>query len=384
MQVFKLVFKVLKKNLGTVIMYGCIFFTLIMMITKFGDTSDEYTSTKIDVAIRDLDNTSASRQLVDWVSENHNIVDADFEDEDELLAKMYFDFCDYAITINEGFEEKLASGNTEDLFTVSKRPNGYSYGTIYFESQLNSIVSDANAYVAGGMTADEALQKTVEVLNSKTEVSFIEEKEDSVAGIYFNYMAYLLLSMNITVMSTILLVVFKKDITARTYCSSFSQLKYILQTIGAVSIISVGFWVILVLGSLYFDSSVLSSTAGLLMVGNSFVFLICSVEIAVIASLLVKSSMAVSAISNIASLGMAFLCGVFVPQNVLSDGVLSVGRFFPAYWYVKAIDSINGWHGSTYNITEIAKAIGIEAFFVVALMAVILVIVRSKRTQKSL
>ncbi len=102
---------------------------------------------------------------------------------------------------------------------------------------------------------------------------------------------------------------------------------------------------ILVLGSLCFDSSALSSTVGLLMVCNSFVFLICSVEIADIVSLLVKSSMAVSAISNIVSLGMAFLCGVFVPQSVLSDGVLSVGRFFPAYGDIKAVDSINGWRG---------------------------------------
>ncbi len=384
MQVFKLVFKVFKKNLGTVIMYMCIFFTISILITKYGTTSEEYTSARIDVAIRDLDNTSSSQQLVDWVSENHDVVDADFEDEDALLSKLYFGYCNYAITINEGFEEKLASGNTEDLFTVSKRPNGYSYGTVFFESQLDSLVSDVNACVAGGMEVTEAFEKTVSALNDKAEIETIEEVEGSLAGIYYNYMCYLLLSMVITVMSVILLVMFKQDITARTYCSSFSQLKYILQTISAISLISLGLWVMLILGSLVFDPDVFTTKTGLLMVGNSFVFLICSVEIAVIISLLVKTNMAVSALSNVASLGMSFLCGVFVPINMLSDGVLSVGRFFPAYWYVKAIDIINGWHGESYDSTELAKVVGMEALFVVALMAIILVIVRSKRTQKSL
>ena len=45
-------------------------------------------------------------------------------------------------------------------------------------------------------------------------------------------------------------------------------------------------------------------------------------------------------ITQVLSIGMSFLCGIFIPMEVLSDKVLSVARFLPAYWYVKANNMI--------------------------------------------
>ena len=44
---------------------------------------------------------------------------------------------------------------------------------------------------------------------------------------------------------------------------------------------------------------------------------------------------AVNGIVNVVALGSAFLCGAFIPVEWLPDGVLAVGRIFPAYWYIQ-------------------------------------------------
>ncbi|MBR6717412.1 MAG: ABC transporter permease, partial [Oscillospiraceae bacterium] len=73
----------------------------------------------------------------------------------------------------------------------------------------------------------------------------------------------------------------------------------------------------------------------------------------------------INIITQIVSLGMCFLCGVFVDQSMLGDGVLSAARFLPAYWYIRVNRMLEG--AEVYDGQFAAKAIAIEAAFVVVL-----------------
>ncbi|MBQ4094952.1 MAG: ABC transporter permease [Oscillospiraceae bacterium] len=382
MQAFNLAFKILKKNLGAVCMYFGIFFTMVILMTKFNST-DAFTTTKLTIAVRDLDNTAASQTLVEWIGENHEVADADFEDEDSLLAKLYYGEVAYAITIDKGFSEKLANGETDGLFTVSTSP--VSYTTAFFDSQLRSFVSNVNCYVAGGFDVDEAVSKTAQSVTAAADINSLDGNEESPDAFeYYRFLGFVLIVIMISALSAVLMTMFKKEVLARTYCSTVSDTKYVMQVILACSVIALGIWLFIVVTSMAFDSQTVFSKTGALIIINSFVYMIISVEISVIIALLVKSRSAVDMCSNVIGLGMGFLCGVFVPSFMMDESVLMVGRFFPAFWYNRALEIATSSYEQIYDAKEFVTCVGVELLFIVALMAAILVVIRSKRQQKSL
>lgn len=382
MQAFNLAFKILKKNLGAVIMYFGIFFTMVILMTKF-NTSDAFTVKKLDIAIRDLDNSAASQMLVEWIGENHDVVEGDFDDEDKMLAKLYYGEYDYAITIDKGFSQKLSNGETDGLFTVSASPE--SYETQFFDSQLRSFVSNVNCYVAGGFDVNEAVKKSAQAVKASAEINSLDEStKNSKAFEYYRFLGYVLIVIMISALSAVLMTMFKKEVLARTYCSMLSDTKYVMQVILACSMIALGIWLFILAGSMVFDPQTVFSKTGALIILNNFIYMIITVEIAVIIALLVKNRAAVDMCSNVLGLGMAFLCGVFVPASIMSESVLMVGRFFPAFWYNRALEIATSSYGQIYDEKEFAACIGVELLFLVTLMAAILVVIRSKRQQKSL
>ena len=87
--------------------------------------------------------------------------------------------------------------------------------------------------------------------------------------------------------------------------------------------------------------------------------------------------------SNIISLGMSFLCGVFVPMELLGDGVRKINRFLPVYWY----ESINTTLGSHSTLTSevrttILQGFLIQAAFAAACLCITLAIVKKKAQER--
>ncbi len=76
---------------------------------------------------------------------------------------------------------------------------------------------------------------------------------------------------------------------------------------------------------------------------------------------------------------MSFLCGIFVPLSLLGDGVLKIGKFLPAYWYVKANDMIyfSSDTGESFTVSKIFEYIGIQMIFVVVLFALVMLIMKA-------
>ena len=66
---------------------------------------------------------------------------------------------------------------------------------------------------------------------------------------------------------------------------------------------------------------------------NTLVMMAVALSLSYLIGLFVKNSNMLSGIANILSLGMCFLCGVFVPMNVMDRNVLKVSQFLPVYWY---------------------------------------------------
>ena len=98
---------------------------------------------------------------------------------------------------------------------------------------------------------------------------------------------------------------------------------------------ALGLWVVYVLLSLLLVGNVLLSRQGLLYLANSFAFLLCTLTIAFLIGTLVKNKNAVNGIVNVVALGSSFLCGAFVPVQMLPKSVLWAAHILPSYWYIK-------------------------------------------------
>jgi ABC-2 type transport system permease protein len=77
---------------------------------------------------------------------------------------------------------------------------------------------------------------------------------------------------------------------------------------------------------------------------------------------------------------MTFLCGVFVPQSIMSKSVLSFGRFLPTYWFIRANDAIGEISSFTADsLRPIYGSILIQLGFAVAIFSVTLLLSRERR-----
>lgn len=54
----------------------------------------------------------------------------------------------------------------------------------------------------------------------------------------------------------------------------------------------------------------------------------------------VKNKEAQNGIVNVIALGFSFICGAFVPQQLLGSFVLGIARLLPSYWFIKNNDEI--------------------------------------------
>ena len=83
------------------------------------------------------------------------------------------------------------------------------------------------------------------------------------------------------------------------------------------------------------------------------------------------------------SLGMAFLCGIFVPREFLSDTVMAIAHFLPAYWYANATDAIDNFTSGS-SVIGIFVSMGVQVLFAVLFTLVGVIVDRYKTAGKAM
>lgn len=166
---------------------------------------------------------------------------------------------------------------------------------------------------------------------------------------------------------------------ARISCGALPQSRVSLQ-LGLGCLIYVFLWWIGFLGiaTIMYGPSKLFSQSGWLCILNSGVYLLIATAIALLLGAFPMDFNMINMIANILGLGMSFLCGIFVPQSFLGEKVLSVGRFLPAYWYVRITNMFGSYANDVFSARTYWMCIGIQLLFFVTLFAVYLCVDRQK------
>ena len=379
MQVFKAFLKVLRSKFGAAIIYIVLFFLVGILMTKSGTDESVWEKSKMKLVIEDLDDTPESRALTEFISKDNTIIPA-FANEDDLTDAMYYTTVDYAVTIPKGFSERLAAGETEGIFEC--RHIHESYAQVNIQMQLEKYINTVAAYQALGKSTQEASQAAVAALSKEANVELLQKEnetkgENSELLTFFRYMPYILLSVIMNTLSPAMIAMNRKDFRYRTDCSGISPHSYTMQIFGASALYVGGIWAVFTLAGGIINSTMYTGRLWLTVL-NALVFALFAAVLALFVSEFSPSDNIVSILTQVATLGMCFLCGVFIDQSLLGSGVLSAAKFLPAYWYIRVIRMLNG--DIPFDAGEVALALGIEAGFVVVFILLAVLVRRSRVT----
>jgi ABC-2 type transport system permease protein len=185
-------------------------------------------------------------------------------------------------------------------------------------------------------------------------------------------MPYIIISMTGFTLGIILIVYSETDKKKRMLCSpvSFQSMNFqiLLGTVlvGVVLFLICGVILPIALSSGKFLSD--NNLAFYLI--NVALMILMSISLSFFMSKVIKNTGIVSNVVNVLSLGMSFLCGVFVPLSMLSSTVKTLAKFLPVYWYEVTNELIG--YNSSFNHAQwlaLGKGYGIQLLFAVALLS---------------
>lgn len=388
MQVFKAFLKTALKFLPQTILYFVIFISIAIVVSFSATDSNQtdFRTVELDIGIIDEDNSTASQGLKDYLNDMHHLVSIAY-DENTLLDRLFYRDLDYILILPQGFEERLINGEENGLFETIQIPGVYS--STFIDEQINTCLKTIRLYLFGGSNLEDALADAASALqNASNQVSVLHfEKEISSSTTeiyyYFKFLPYVLLSMILCGLTPILNIFWEKNLSKRISCSSTSLISQNLQLAFGSVLYCLGIWGLFILTARIVYGAELFSEAGCFSIMNSFLVMPLAIAISLMISCFAPTSNIINMLNNIISLGMSFLCGIFVPQQLLGDNILSVSRFLPLYWYIKSSDMIFGFSEETFLPETFWKYAGIQCLFIAALFSTALVTSKLKRGRHS-
>ena len=113
---------------------------------------------------------------------------------------------------------------------------------------------------------------------------------------------------------------------------------------------------------------------------NSLTLLLVGLALSFLLGTFITKEDILTALVNVVTLGMSFLCGVFVPLDIMGKGVKTVAHFLPVYWYEVAnnlLKSHNTFSGT--QIHTLYTCYGIQLLFALAFLSLALIAGRMRR-----
>ena len=386
MQVYKAYFKIIKKNIGQLSIYLIIFLLFAIIFGKVSTSpkDTDFESTKVNISIINKDeNSKLISGLRDYLKENANIVDVGTSKED-LQDALFFREAEYIITIPKGFTKEILKGNKDINIEKTVIPNSTS--EIYMDNLINRYLNTVKMYTStiDNISQAKLVSNVNKDLSHTTDVKIKTYDNDysnnASCANYYNFFAYSMFAVLILGISLVMISFNNKDLKRRNLASSLSMKNMNIQMVFANITYALVVWFVMIIASFIMFKNYMFTINGLLSLLNSFVFTLAALSISILISNLVTSRNALSAVVNVIALGSCFISGVFVPQQYLGDKVLSIAKFNPTYWYVKANDDIAILvNYSNENMRPIFMSMIIVLGFALAVYAVTLVVIKQKR-----
>lgn len=346
MQVFKLCLMIIYKNKATLLIYIVIFMVVSSFMSSVSakemEDSTSFKPVKTEVAFFSDEDTPLINGFREELADVANFVDIP----DETVAlqdALYYREVSCIIRVPEGFTKKFMNGKNVQLEKISI-PN--STKNVHIDLFIDKYFNTARLYVQNmeGITQQELVRYLKKDLSETVSTEMVEDEKktsDMASAKYsLNFFAYPLLSVIIMGMGTLMLIFNDRDLKMRNNCSPVSSTSISMQFVLGNLVFTFLSWLIMLIICLAMNFRNIFSPNTVFHIAGSFVFAFCCSGISFFIGNLTNSHEAVTAAANVASLGLSFISGVFVPQELIGSSVLKAASFTPTYWYVRANNTI--------------------------------------------
>ena len=388
MQVFRAYFKVMRASAGTIAIYIVIFLGLSMAFS-FAEAPGEaggFAQTRTPIAVINRDRDAPLAQgLAGYLADTGRVVPYP-DDPEKLQDALFFRNVQYIAIIPAGFSADFLSGRD---CAVQKVTVPGSISSRYVDMRIDKYLSTARLrYMYGGDQSQEQLAADIRAdLAPETPVTVVSSSASNGSEngfvFYYRYFAYAVLATVMMGVSSIMMAFNKPDLLRRNLCAPIPARSRSLQLAAGHTVFALGCWSLLVLFSfVLYGRSLLSSGLVWLYCLNTLAFTVVSASIGFLVGSSVKSIGAQAGAVNVIANGMSFIGGVWVPQSIMSKQVLDVGRFLPAYWYVKANDAISRLSRlSASALRPIYGDVLIQLAFAAAIFATTLLLTKERQAE---
>jgi ABC-2 type transport system permease protein len=385
MQVFRIYFTIIRKNLPQMGIYFGVFIVMAVLFIKTGSPGAQtgFSGTVTKMALISDDGPSAlSAGLERYLSRYARLVPLK-DDKSAIADALFYHDVSYVLRIPAGFAAGLMAGKAPELRKTMIPGSSLS---VYLDLGVNRYVDTALLLAAHSKASSQEVlaRETVEALSKEVPATISAGKRGAGPSQsiddFFNYVAFILISVLISGVGTFLMVFNQADVRKRNLCSPLPFRKMNAQVIAGNMVFMLACLASMVgIGFAMFGRAMLSWQV-LAMGLNSLVFAIVCLGISLLIGSLVRDRNALSAITNILAIGMSLLCGVLVPQLLLGKAVMSIARFLPAYWFVRANNELGNLGSPSLSaLKPILGYAGMELGMGVAVFAVALLVIKQKR-----
>ena len=335
MTVFSTFWKVINKYKGTIILYTVMLIVFGGVNMTTNDTGVDFTSSKPDILIVNNDKDSEiTKNLVNYMSDNANIISVKDNEEARDDALFYRDVS-YIIYIPKNYGNDILNGKNVEL-EIKKVD---TYDAALAEMMLSRYIETQNIYLKTNISESELINNINESLKNKTNVEIVSKlNSDKLTKVsrYFNFASYSIMAVTIYIICLVITSFHEKSVNKRIIISSMNYKEHNRLLLLASSVYALVVWILYTILGFIILGSELFTLRGLLFIGNEFIFTFCSLTLSLLISSLCYNKVAVSGIVNVVALGSAFLCGAFIPPEMLPSSVIKIAHILPTYYFINS------------------------------------------------
>lgn len=363
---FKYYFKIIKNYLPLILLYAGITLAFaIFSSTQNQSSSKSFVDSMPKIGIINNDNGEISKSLVNYLNKNTKIIKTN-NYQDAMFYRDITALVTIPINYSSDFmKQKKVSVNISKTEDISANQ---------VELLVNKYLKLAAANIAAGYKEKEVIYNVNKIINDSIIVDVLEKEatnEKYLAAYLYSFSSYSILAICISGIGLIMLSYNKKGILSRNNVSPVSYSKINLALLSGHFVFALCVWLLFNITALIIYPNVVISQFGFFLAINSLLYCLVALSIGFLCGKLIKNQNVNSAVMNILALGSSFLSGAFVPQSLLSDSVLKISQFIPAYWFVKSNDLIASSSTINSNIIKQLLSNGIVLLLFIIIINII-------------
>ena len=325
---------------------GVIIFLAIFLCVSFmamqpkNRDSQNFSETQLTVCIADQDHSPLSEQLTAYLQTKHTVtlLDGSGLSDEALLKKIRKDISvgsiDAGLIISEGFERKVELGK-KGIISIK---DGRRAASFYIDSQIQTFLRFALSTKEATGAFD--FEKVRNALAVRTEVIKVNREEDTstAAGLkyFFNFLGWAIFSLIINSIGWALFELNNERLRIRTAVSPVSNMRLAFENFAAQLTVVVAF----LAGLIIFAALMYRQTIRTLPLASYTLNAVVYASVILSATFMLNAALKKGAVMGIVGtvlpLGLAFISGIFLDQELLPKSITTIARIFPTYYYVRA------------------------------------------------